>query len=835
MSQIVDTRHHYDQKTIQTLIVSDTKKLANNSALAKDYMDYYDMASGIDAAKIKKIQENYEIHSGRWPEIELITPSLNINIGGENIVLGTGNLNHYPIIDRVSKSVVSDLQIRPIIPIIRDNSSKARNFRERLRLEKVQSFYYNTFIKPRLDQITMEYDMQNGIKDVVSLPIEAQKQRRFDIEQRFKRETPEEVLAIMEKTSTPDELLGQELLKEAMRHTKAKRVLRTGSESAVVTGEEYYRVGIHNDLPYIKWLNAKWVAWGGSEGVINAEDGQFASYTNYLTPEDAVTKHSTLLEGKDLKQIARLFSQVPGTNEYNRSYSNDGIQREIVKIFRDNPQLQNEINPRTLEGQNKLRNLYANLGHNIREGYGIKETYVTWRWLRKVKFVTRIDSNGNLDTFVRSEHYRKDPLAGDIEVIERAIPQAWEGTKLADEFYIGVGPIPYQYSDLDNPFDVKLGIYGGKYSTAQNNVRNNSLIDLAKPWQYRYNVQMKKMEEHQATDLGKIFLGTTTMLPKGWTWSQWYRSVFIAKTAIVSTHKEGINSMDADIFKSIDMSRAVDIGNDIKQLEYLENKIISSMYSSPEKIGNISEYATNQNTQIAIQGVDRQMYSFHERSREIRENVLNALLKVAMFVYKDNESVKSIVLSDFLRAHYEQNFEFGDAGSLSVTLVDDFQESEKLNQMRQLALTFLQNGMTGSQLAALFDAESIPEMRQFLEEVDRKREKQTQEEFQRQESLIEKQRQAAETQLLLQQEFQAAEAERERQVKLRVAEFNASMNENAMDVDRNKINDSLEQAILRIQSDERIKAAELKSAEKIAEMKDQTEQKKIKASKATKK
>jgi len=444
-SKIVDTRHHYDQKTIQTLLVSDTKKLANKAALAKDYMDYYDMANGLDTKRVQKINENYQIHSGRWPQIESISPSLEIGIGGENIVLGTGNLNHYPIADRVSKSAVSDLQIRPIIPIIRDNSSKARNFRERLRLERVQSFYYNSFIKPKLDQITMEYDAQNGVVDVISLPIEAQKQRRFDIEQRLKRETPEEVLAIMEKTSTPDELLAQEILKESMRFTNAKWALRTGSESAVVTGEEYYRLGISNNMPMLIPLNAKWVVWRGSEGVTNAEDGQFAKHTNYLTPEDAITKHSTVLEGRDLKEIAKLFSQIPGIGEHRRNYSNDYIQRQVVKTFRDNPELQNQIDPRTREGQNKLRHLYANLGHHIREGYGIKETYITWRWLRKVKFVERLMGDGSIETFIRSEHYRKDPLSGDLNVYERAMPQAWEGTKLADEFYIDVRPIPGQY------------------------------------------------------------------------------------------------------------------------------------------------------------------------------------------------------------------------------------------------------------------------------------------------------------------------------------------------------------------------------------------------------
>src|SRR5690606_32618037 len=188
------------------------------------------------------------------------------------------------------------------------------------------------------------------------------------------------------------------------------------------------------------------------------------------------------------------------------------------------------------------------------------------------------------------------------------------------------------------------------------NSKNSSFIDLGKPWNYRYNVLMKKMEEHQATDIGKIMLGTTTMLPKGWTWAQWYKSIFMAKTAIISNHREGITSMDADIFRSIDMSRTVDIGSDVQQLEYFENKCIRGMHYSPQKIGEISQYSTNQNAQLQIAGVDRQLYRFYNRNRRIKENVLTGLLQLSLHVFKDNEQVKSMVLDDFLKAHYELNF-----------------------------------------------------------------------------------------------------------------------------------------------------------------------------------
>lgn len=809
------------------LWVSDKKKRANNNALAKDYMDYFDQANELNVERVSKIQENFDIHAGRWPTIESLNSGIEIALGGENVTLGSGKLHHYPIIDRVSKSVVSDLIMRPLIPVIKDSSAKGRSHRERVRLEKVKTFFQKTVIEPGIQIATMEFDQANGVMDPQTLPEEVQKQREFEIQNRFKQETPEEIFSYMERLTTPDEMVAEALVSEGMKHTRAKSKFATGAENAVVAAEEYYRVNLINGLPEIEVLNPKWVVWGGSEHTEFCEDSQFAKYVQYLTPEDAITKYSSFLMGKDIKKLSNLYSQIPGyTKDNDRKRSKSGIDRTLVDLFADNPELNNDINLRTKEGQDKFKDLHRHLTHGFKEGYGIRECYITWRWIRKVNFVERV-VDGVVKVLVRDEHYKMDPLAGDLSVTPKAIPQVWHGVKLGEEFYINVEPLPWQYTNINNPWDVKLGIFGGKYNTYQNNTENSSLVDLGKPWQYKYNLLMKRMEEHQATDIGRVFLGTTSMLPKGWTWAQWYKSLFLARTAIVSNHREGTNSLDASIFRSVDLSRTNDIQSDIAQLEYFENKVITSMYYSPQKIGDISQYATNSNTQASLAGVDRQMYRFHNRNREIKERVLNTFMHLCIYGYKDNDEVKNTILDDFLKAHYELNFNSVEHSNFSLSVVDDFRESEKLEQMRQLALTFLQNGMTPGQLSAIMNAESMAQLQQYLEDIDRKVRENQQAEFNREEALIEKQRQSAEAQLQLQQQFISAENQRMDDVKIRLAEINSLQMENAQDVNRNKVNDSLERAILEIESKEKMKKMELEHDSKVQNKKFDLESKKI--------
>lgn len=788
--------------------VSDSAKEANDYQFAKDMMDYYDQVYACDEKRVSKLSENYLLHSGRWPAIESMSVSTSIQLEHENIVLGGGMLRHYPVLDRVSKSVVGDLMVRPLIPIVKDMSSKARNQRDRAKLEIVKSYIQQQFIEPRIQMVTQQVMMESGITDPYSMGEEQAQQFQADIMRRVQETTPDEILDSINKYRTPEEIIAQIIVDSSVKSLDLKAKFDLGGENAVVTGEEYYRVDIINGMPRVEVLNPKWVTWDGSEHVEFVEDGVFAKYEQYLTPEDVVAKYGVHLSRGKMKDLANLYSPIPGHTGAKKNGSNPDIEKRVVDFFADNPELQ-DINVRSREGQMDLRTIYKNLAFQHRAGTGIRECYITWRWTRQATLVTRYENGRKVQVF-RAGHYTKNPARGDLEVKKILIPQIWHGVKLGSgsDHFVFVEPVPYQYKSIHNPFDVKLTILGCRYSTYMNNAENSSLIDLGKPWQYRYNVLMKRMEEYEATDIGKVLMGTANMKPVGWSWKEWFQALYVGKLALVNTHFEGASPVDAQIFKSVDMSSSADIQQTLAKLEYFEKKIATSMYYNPSKLGQISPYATNQNTEMNMAGSDRQMLRFHDRHRQVKQRVLNSVLDLSLAAIKNNEYAKGVLLDDFGKAYLETAMEPFAACELGLYVVDDFQENERLEQMRNLALTIIQNGGSVRDIADVVSAGSMSEIKDILDRSERRRQEEMQQQRQHEQQMMEQQQQIAEAQMQLRMQFESQMKERELEAKIAMAELNSMMLANANDINRNMQNDSLEKAREQLAHDKTIKEME---------------------------
>lgn len=788
-----------DSVTHNYISVSDAKKRANDFELAKEVMDYYDHTYEHNEDRIRKINENFLLHSGRWPAIEELAVSSEIQLQHENIVLGGGKLRHYPVIDRISKSVVGDLMVRPLIPIIKDMSAKARNQRDRAKLDIVKNYIQQQFIEPRMQMITQQILAENGITDLSRMTPELQ----AEIGKRVQETTPDEIMESINKYRTPEEIIAQVILDASVKKLDLKAKFDVGGEAAVVSGEEYYRVGLMNGMPWCEVLNPKWVTWDGSEHVEFVEDGVFAKYEQYLTPEDVVARYGAVLARKDIKKLADMYSPIPGYSGSRKS--NPDIEKRVVDMFADNPALQ-DINVRTREGQMDLRNIYRSLAAGHKAGFGVRECYITWKWTRPAVLVTRYVDGKKVELF-RSEHYVKNPARGDLKVKKILIPQVWHGVKLgvADEIYAFVEPVPFQYRSIHNPFDVKLTIMGGRFNTYMNNAENTSLVDLGKPWQYRYNVLMKRMEEYEATDIGKVFMGTVNMKPVGWSWQEWFQSLYVGKVALIGTQFEGGSNMDPNIFRSIDLSSNADIAQTLSKLEYFEKKIATSMYYNPSKLGQISPYATNQNAELNVSGSDRQMLRFHDRHRQIKQRVLNSVLDISLAAIRDNEYAKDVLLDDFGKAYLETAMEPFSACELGLYVVDDFQESERLDQMRNLALTILQNGGSVRDIADVVDAGSMSAIKDVLDRSERRRQEETKAQREHEQAMVAQTEQMREAQMQLKMQFEAEQKERDRQAKIQMAEINAQLLANANDINKNSLNDSLEKAREQMEADERMK------------------------------
>lgn len=781
------------------------KKVKDNSQLARDIMDYYDYYTDDVNSDFLRYDENYNLHKGRWPNIEnMHSNSVNFNIGRENIILGGGKIRHWPILNRATEYLAGEIILRPFIPLIRDYSSRARNFRERKRLEVVVDYLKEKFVNPKLEEITSQVMSGVNQEQYLQMPIEQKQQLQADIQRKAAEQSPEEIMAYLEKIRTPDEQLFSQIFDAAMAEVSLKDKFDLGGEHAIVTGEEYYRVTTRNMEPVVDVLKPKYLDWSGSDSVTNVEDGEFARYTDYLTLQDIVGKYGLDLKISTIKDVIDWHSGIPG------NYSNKGIEsidHAVARFLADNPHIDDNIDPRTLEGQQDLRDVYKLAGYLRRNGFGIKETYITWRWSRPIKLVTR-EVNGKRETFIQDEHYKINKFKGDLNVEKRLIEQTWHGVKLGenDDVYLNVEPLPFQYDNIRNPFKPKLSIYGTKYNTVHNEVKNSSFVDQAKPWQYKYNVLMKRKEEFEATDIGKVVFGSMNLKPDSYTWGEWYKSIFVGKFAPISSHFEGLNQMDKKPFYVEDLSNVRDIQAFIQQLEYVEQKIYSSMSFNPAKFGQIGQYSNTTTTRAALQGADKQLIKFHDTHRKVKQAVSRALLNAALYAYRDNEYKKDIILDDFTRAHFEKNIDNLNSSEYEISVVDDFQQSEKLEQMRQLALTMLQNGGKARDIAAIVNANSMGEIEDILEESDKNKEKQEELQFRRQQELIKQQQQLEQRKIQLQQQFESMENERERQAKLQMAELSAQTMERSNDINENMISDSLEKAMMEIASKERIAA-----------------------------
>lgn len=822
------------------LLASRSEKTKKDNELAKEIIKFYVDTTTRSEEEHRKFIENFDLYAGRWRAMENYSlPSVNFNIDGDNIILGGGKLRHYPIIDTPARAITGDLIMNPLIPIIKDFSKRGRNEKERKQVQTIIEYVRTKFIGPEIERIRNNYFREEGIKDLTTLSIEEQQQVEADVQQRIQQDLPEELVEHLEAYRTPKELIANMFVQDAMREQEVKSKFDTGAEYAVAVAAQYYRVGILHNLPFIEALNSRWVNWYGSQDVEYAEDGVCASYERYITPEDAIANYYDELKLKDIKTLANLYSLIPGgypnADVHERPDGKQigvGPEYRVVEKLAANPMLNKGLDVKTREGQDLIKALYSQIGVGHKDGYGIREAYVTWRWTQKVKLVQRV-VNGQKRQFIRGEHYQQDPSKGDLEVSTTYIPQVWHGVQLGvgQDIYANVEPIPYQYNDVNNPFDVKLTIHGGEMNTFHNNTKNASFIDLGKPFQYRYNVLMKRMEEHEATDIGKILVGSVNVRPKGWTWKTWLEAIYKGKFGVVANHVEGLNQLDAKALESIDLSNAKDIASDMQKLEYIESKMLSAMHSNQSKFGSFSPYVTNENVKRQLQGADRQLIRFHDRNRKIRQRTLQMFMRMTLIAYYNNPVKQDVLLDDFQKAYFLEYMSPDKIGDLNLYVVDDFRESEKVQEMKSLALSMLQNDLRPRDLSKIVNAESMAEIDDVLAKAERKAEQAAQAAAQREAADTQREQEFKKQIEELKQKYDLLIAERDNQANMTMAELNSMQLANAQDINQNQVSDSLEKAREQIISDERQKEADRELKRYEIETDAELEEKRIKAMK----
>lgn len=786
---------------------------------AKNVIDFYDnyyRNDYFDDERREKMRVNYDLYNGRWPDMDNVSLRKGFTIQGENVGSDAKGVKHFPVMDRVAKSIYGDIVFQPLVPIVFDTSSYSVNQRKKFLADLIKQRVNETIIEPERQRITQQYLVQMGIQDVYSLSPEEQMQMSSDIENRLQQATVREIKEFMSTYQTPEQKQAQALIDYMVYYLDMKNKFNQGGEHAIITGEEYYRIGIAMDEPFMKVLHPEGVTYDLSQRNEFVEDGQFAKYEQFLTITDVANEYVGEIKLSELKKLQQLYAPFPGGGIRNRGNNPhpDGIERKLLNTAANNPEIQ-KINLKTTEGQEKYKQLLMSIDPRTSDVQSIRECYVTWKWLRKLYVVTR-EVGGEMIKLIQDESYIKNP-ALDLDVKTIYINDVWEGTALGDnnDVFCRVRQVPYQHKSLSDPRDSKLTIYGATYNTIQGSSKNISLMDPAKPWQYRYNVCMERLEEFESTNIGKVLLGTATMKPANWSWSEWFSSFVNGKVALINTHKDGITAFDSQFFKSIDLGNTMDIAAQLQQLEFNMNQIFSSMYYNPSKLGQISPYITSSNNRMNIAQADRQLAKFYERHRVIKERVLRGVLHMARVAYKKNPIKRSIILDDFSQKELELDAAMLDRAELGLFVVDNFVENEKLERLRAEIKTMLQNRYgTLKDIVRVNNAKSTSELMAIAEEIEEKQAEMAAQNRKAEAENAQQEHQKDLEKIQMQEGFRAKRESERNRVLIETAKLDSMKFAIQNDIDQNNVNDFLQKLELELADKERKRQWESEEAEK---------------------
>ncbi len=582
------------------------------------------------------------------------------------------------------------------------------------------------------------------------------------------------------------------LLNHYVKEYSMPGIFNAGILDAIACGEEMYQCDIRGGEPIIERINPKKIRIFKSGYSNKVEDADMIILEDYWSPGKIVDTYYDVLTTKDRKYIEELPNNpdAADTDEMGNIDDRNGFLNTSVVI---DGLIQGSDEGMVFgSGFDASLMPYDFLGN-------VRVLRLYWKSRRKIKKVKSYDELTGEEIFnFYSEDYILDKTRGEEEEVYW-INEAWEGTKIGKKVYLNMRPRPIQYNRLSNPSRCHFGIVGSIYNI--NESKPFSLIDMAKPYSYLYDIMHDRLNKLIAKNWGKIIKLDLAKIPEDWTVDKW---LYFAKTNGVSVEdsfKEGnIGAATGKLAGALNNASSgvidADWGNNIQQyinlLEYIKSEMSSVLGISPQREGQVAnretvggvERATLQSSHIT-----EWLFITHE---DVKRRVLECFIETAKIAIRGKSKKFQYILPDYATKMVEidgDEFAENDYG----LVVDNSNSTQELNQkIDMLAQAALQNqSISFSSVMKLFTTMSLAEKQRMIE-------KSEQEMMQRAE-----QQQQANMQMEQSKMEQMKELEKQRME----AEALKNRQDNETRIVVANINSKAEMAMLKIKNDETSDAA----------------------------
>jgi len=534
--------------------------------------------------------------------------------------------------------------------------------------------------------------------------------------------TPQEVVKY-QRYSYQDIIESQanKLLKILKKELNTKLLFSRGMKDVFIAGEEIYWIGIINNQVALRRCNP------ANMNIILDGDSDFIDDAIAVT-ETRMLSIPTILDeyGADLTN-----DQLTKLEEYSRSYSPNSFNKNNTLFLNTD--------------QDPGVDLATNANFTAKDGYNaymqngnLRVVKVEWISMKKYGTWFHIDPETGIEeqTLV-DEQFKlseEDILNGD-KVTWEWMNEAWEGTKIGPDIYVGIQAKPNQRKKLEDPYYAKLG-YSGLIYNATNSI-SVSLIDRLKPYQYLYNILMYRLELAFASDMGKIMLMDLAQVPRseGIDIDQWMYYLKATKIAFINSHEEGKRGPRTGMvsafnqFQSIDMTLANTIQQYINSLDFIRTQIAYLSGVSPQRLGAIATKELVGNVERSIEQSSLITEVWFDSHDEVKRRVYNALIECAKIAYRDG--IKKQYVTDDLGLELLE-FQAGDLENSDLCVYTsnskkDIEIIQSLKSLFQTALTADKANL--SDIAKVLKTDSIADITHQLEDAEDKRAQQASEQY----------------------------------------------------------------------------------------------------------
>lgn len=435
-------------------------------------------------------------------------------------------------------------------------------------------------------------------------------------------------------------------------------------------------------------------------------------------------------------------------------------------------------------------------GSDVHPQSGATELYdvyhVVWKTLSRVGELTYLDEFGRIQTDVVPDGYEKGPM--DINLEWYWVNEVWEGYRIGESAYFGIGPVNIQRDRIDNISRKKLP-YNGFVLWERNNPTIMSPVSVGLPYQILYNIIHYSIELTIAKNKGKIALFDINTIPKlpGWNAEKFFYTASAAGFALIDSTASGINNKQVSFnqYQVLDMELGGYLDKQFKLLQLIKEEWEDVVGVPRQRQGNVLASDT-------MGGNERAIFQSSMVTRGIFD-------KIDRFVGREYEGFIDVVreawrggkrafyiTSDGERAVLEAFPEAFAASQIGVFVRNSDEEKQKLESFRNLALGFAQNGYPASVIAEILDSNNFSSIKRALKDAEQAAQKQAQ---QQQEAGMES------AERMKQAEIEAREDIQAHQKELKLAE---------LEVQKYKIDKDVEMQMEKLKVDQELAEIERK-------------------------